>query len=168
MIVVTVVAGEGTVGGFRVHDILLKPVTEEDLLAALRRVHAAPDASRPIIVVDDDAAALKLAERVLRGLGYRALCTRDAGSALEAAAHEAPAAIILDLLMPGMDRFEFLRRFRRTATGRRTPVIVWTVKELTRKERQRLQASAQAIVAKGQGAAALMEELAAHAPLPPR
>ena len=45
-----------------------------------------------------------------------------------------PAAVVLDLLMPEMDGFEFLRIFRRTRAGRRTPVIVWTVEDLTAEE----------------------------------
>jgi hypothetical protein len=50
--------------------------------------------------------------------------------------------------------------------GRRTPVIVWTVKDLSRKERDRLQAAVQGIVMKGDGTAALLAELNAIVPLP--
>ena len=72
---------------------------------------------------------------------------------------------MLDLLMPGMDGFEFLRRFRGTESGRHTPVIVWTVKDLTAEERHRLQASAQAVVLKGAGStAALLEQLSSLLP----
>ena len=68
--------------------------------------------------------------------------------------------------MPGLDGFEFLTRFRRTAVGRRTPVIVWTFKDLTGEDRRQLEASAQAIVLKSQGTKALVEELAAYVPSP--
>jgi len=69
--------------------------------------------------------------------------------------------------MPGMDGFEFLHQFRLTDTGRHTPVVVWTVKDLTNAERVRLQASAQAIVTKGAGSSeALIAELAVHLGLP--
>lgn len=74
--------------------------------------------------------------------------------------------MVLDLLMPGMDGFEFLKRFRRSRSGRGTPVIVWTDKDLTQEERVRLKRSAQAVVLKSQGTAALLEEVRTHVPLP--
>jgi CheY-like chemotaxis protein len=68
--------------------------------------------------------------------------------------------VVLDLLMPGMDGFAFLDHFRRTDVGRRTPVIVWTVKELTEADRARLRATAQGVILKSQGGVApLLEEL---------
>jgi CheY-like chemotaxis protein len=75
--------------------------------------------------------------------------------------------VVLDLCMPGMDGFEFLERFRRTETeagaGARTPVIVWTTKDLTPEERERLRVSAEAVVSKkGGGTATLLEVLAVH------
>ena len=78
---------------------------------------------------------------------------------MAAAKEEAPSTVILDLLMPGVDGFEFLKRFRSTAAGRSTPVIIWTVKDVSGKEAALLQASVQAIVSKSQGADALIEEL---------
>jgi CheY-like chemotaxis protein len=75
--------------------------------------------------------------------------------------------VVLDFLMPGMDGLEFLDRFRRTATGRRTPVIVWTVKDPTPGEREQLRTSAQAVVLKGAGGIApLLQELQAYLPHP--
>ena len=65
--------------------------------------------------------------------------------------------MILDLLMHGMDGFEFLAQFRRTRGSHGTPVIVWTAKDLTQDDQRRLQRSAQAIVQKG----ADMERVAA-------
>ncbi|PYM75208.1 MAG: histidine kinase, partial [Candidatus Rokuibacteriota bacterium] len=162
VIVVTVVAERGAAAGFHVHDMLVKPVVVDQLLASLKRARLVPDRARPILVIDDNPRALKLAAKTLQQLGYRAVCRSDAKSALQAARESPPAAVILDLVMPEIDGFEFLKRFRRSAAGRRTPVIVWTVKDLTRKERQRLEALAQAIVVKSGGAAALVEELGAY------
>jgi CheY-like chemotaxis protein len=133
IIIVTVAAHKGVGVGFHVHDILQKPVRAEDLLRSLNRANVAPnDGARPILVVDDDPRALKLAEQALRQLGYRAVCRSDAEGAIQAMEKELPAAVVLDLLLPGMDGFELLKRFRRSAAGRGTPVIVWTAKDLTR------------------------------------
>jgi PAS domain S-box-containing protein len=159
VIIVTVVAEKGVGAGFHVDDILQKPVAQKDLLAALNRASVSPSSSGPILVIDDDLSALKLAARTLKDLGYRPVCYTDAAQALDSIAGDPPAAVVLDLLMPGMDGFEFLSRFRRTPIGRRTPVIVWTVKDLSSREREELENLAQSVVSKSAGAKALIEEL---------
>jgi PAS domain S-box-containing protein len=166
VIVVSVVADKGLGSGFHVSDVLQKPVKSEELLASLKRVEVAPAGGRPILIVDDDPAALKLADKALRRLGFRPVCRSDAEGALQAAAEEPPAAVVLDLIMPGMDGFQFLKRFRRTAAGRRTPVIVWTVQDMSPSERQKLLTAAEAVVLKARGTEALVEELRAHVRLP--
>jgi len=134
-------------------------VGREELLASLEPAAVPHDSRGTILVVDDDDATLKLAETTLRGLGYRPICHASGAAALEAAAKDPPAVVVLDLLMAGMNGFEFLRQFRSTAQGRRTPVIVWTVKDVSPGEREVLRASSRAIVAKGEGPAALIAEL---------
>jgi CheY-like chemotaxis protein len=167
VILATIVAERGIAAGFLVHDIFHKPFRGEDLLASLQRASVSPGGSRPILVVDDDPVALKLAERTLAELGYRAIGRAGGRAALEAASEDCPAAVILDLIMPDMDGIEFLERFRATSAGRRTPIIVWTGRDLTFGERRSLEVSVRAIVSKGSGTAALIEELRSCAP-PPR
>jgi signal transduction histidine kinase/DNA-binding response OmpR family regulator len=168
VIVVTLVAERGAANGFVIHDYLVKPLQEGDLLASLQRAGIEPAGSRTILVVDDDAQARRLMETTLQGLGYRAFTTANAQEGLRIAAAEAPGAVILDLLMPDMDGFEFLDRFKRTPTGQETPVIVWTAKDLTREERTLLQASSQAVVLKSEGGTGqLLRELRNVVPSPP-
>ena len=112
-----------------------------------------------VLVVDDDESALKLADKTLRALGYRAVCRQDVTSALSAAAKEHPAAVILDVVIPEINGFEFLKRFRNTQAGRRTPVIVWTGKDLTSAERRHLQSTADSVVMKSEVADELLREL---------
>jgi PAS domain S-box-containing protein len=162
VIIVTVVSESGVGAGFHIDDVLQKPVRERDLLVALERVSVPPSVARPVFVVDDDKSALKVAERVLKELGYRPVCHAKPAEALDSISKEPPAALILDLLMPEMDGFEFLSRFRRTTSGRHTPVIVWTGKDLSDREREKLELLAQAVVAKAAGAEALLEELEAY------
>jgi PAS domain S-box-containing protein len=164
VVIVTVIVEKGAAAGFHVQDILQKPVAQSDLLAALERARV-PGGAGPVLVVDDDPKSLKLAERILRDAGYDVVCRSDGEAGLEAAERRPPVAVMLDLVMPQMDGMAFLERFRRTPHGRRTPVIVWTVKKLTRHDRDQVLASVQAIVEKGQGAGALLDELRQLAPL---
>jgi len=80
-------------------------------------------------------------------------------------ARAAPKAVVLDLMMPGMNGFDFLARFRQEPNCRRVPVIVWTMKELTMDEIALLRATAQGIVAKGgAGLSEVLDELRAFLP----
>lgn len=163
VLVVTVAAEIGKEIGFMVHDFLVKPVNAQELLASLKRARVVPG-NETVLVVDDDPRDLKLAAELLQQAGYRPVCKPDGESALRAVAEERPAAVVLDLMIPAMDGFEFLHRFRSAPGADRTPVIVWTHKDLTAKERARIQRSAQALVAKAGGGATLIEQLRAHLP----
>jgi signal transduction histidine kinase/CheY-like chemotaxis protein len=163
-VVVTVVAEKGVGAGYAIHDYLAKPVRAEDLLASLRSAGLHPSVGRPVLVVDDDPKARRLMDTMLQAIGYSFIEAASAEQGLGLAAQQPPAAVILDLFMPGMDGFEFLERFRAMPAGRGTPVIVWTVKDLTAEDQGRLAASAQAVVLKG-GTERLMEELRTHVPL---
>jgi PAS domain S-box-containing protein len=166
-IVLTVMAEKGAGLGFVIQDFLIKPVQADDLLRALRRTRVPPDREPSLLVIDDDPNAAKLLELLLAERKFRVIAVPDGPSGLRVAQEDPPSAVLLDLLMPGMNGFEFLARFRQTEGGQKTPVIVWTVKDLSADERVRLQASAQAVVLKGAGAtAALLAELATHLPEP--
>ena len=112
-----------------------------------------------ILVIDDDPNALKLMGATLRQLGYRVETNQDAGSALADLERRPPAAVIVDLLMPGMDGFEFLARFRSRPENGKVPIVVWTMKDLSRDELGRLQRLAQAVVAKGEGKTSSLTDL---------
>jgi len=159
VVIVTVLAHKGMGVGYEVGDILAKPVSKGDILTALKRCGVEPDTRQPILVVDDDESVLKLADKALRDLGYRPVCRQDATSALRAASNEPPAAVVLDLVMPHINGFEFLRRFRSSQPGQRTPVIVWTSKDLTEAERGYLQSAADSVVTKSEAADELLREL---------
>jgi len=165
VIVLTVVAEEGAVAGFTVSDVLAKPIESGALLKALQRAGVVPGRRGAVLVVDDDPGCLKLMEATLGRSGYETICRQDGLAALEAAAQSRLIAVVLDLVMPGVDGFEFLERFRRTEAGRRTPVIIWTVKDLSAGDHARLRESAHAVVVKdGDSAASLVRELSVFLP----
>jgi PAS domain S-box-containing protein len=113
-----------------------------------------------VLVVDNDESSLKLMAAALTQLGFRPICMKDAEEALRLTGTAPPAAVVLDLRMPGMTGFEFLDRLRESPATRLTPVLIWTVKDLSAEEQARLSRSAQAIVRKGHGGIpALLEDL---------
>jgi PAS domain S-box-containing protein len=149
VVIVSVVAEKGVVGGYPVHDYLTKPVNSHDLLACLSSARVLTEDSRNIWVIDDDPSALKLMETVLNQLGYAVSCELNPAHALERLDLEQPAAIVLDLLMPNIDGFEFLARLRQRREHDSVPVIVWTMKDLTSDDHKRLHRVAQAVLLKG-------------------
>ncbi|HET7677191.1 MAG TPA: response regulator [Candidatus Limnocylindrales bacterium] len=80
-----------------------------------------------VLVIEDDPGAVGLLRTYLEEEGYRVRVRADGESGL-AAAHEAtPAAILLDLLLPGIDGWEVLRELKADARLRDVPVIIVTV-----------------------------------------
>lgn len=160
VVVVSVVADRGFVGGFSVHDHLTKPLNGVDLIASLQRAGLSEMNDSFILVVDDDPSALRLIEANLRQLGHRVQCCPNGREGLAFATARRPLAVVLDLMMPEMDGFDFLVRLRKDPANLRTPVIVWTMKDLTVQDHERLRELAQAVVAKGDsGPATLANEL---------
>jgi two-component system response regulator MprA len=80
-----------------------------------------------ILVVDDEQAVREAVDRALRLEGYRTELAADGRGALDAVASAPPDAIVLDVLMPGIDGLEVCRRLR--AAGDRTPVLLLTARD---------------------------------------
>ena len=112
VVVITVVAGDGAVAGFAVHDILTKPVDGATLIAALERAGVSAGDAGTVLVVDDDPGSLRLMAASLEQLGYRSTCVERAIDGLRISERTAPLAVVLDLQMPEMDGFGFLEQFR--------------------------------------------------------
>jgi DNA-binding response OmpR family regulator len=81
--------------------------------------------AKTVMVVDDEPRLVSLIETYLNQFGYRVLKAYDGEEALVVAAQDKPDLIILDIMMPRMDGYEFLRRHRQSAN---TPVIFLTAK----------------------------------------
>jgi DNA-binding response OmpR family regulator len=79
-----------------------------------------------ILVVDDQASVRRLLEEYLTEQGYRVTTAADGQAALYTARHFQPDLILLDIMMPKMDGYQFLRQFRQE---RQTPVIIITARE---------------------------------------
>jgi PAS domain S-box-containing protein len=79
-----------------------------------------------ILVVDDTPTDLELLATILRYAGYRVLAAASGESALELVRRERPALVIADILMPGMDGYEFVRELRRDPVSGGISVIFCT------------------------------------------
>lgn len=116
-----------------------------------------PPESPCVLVVDDDLLTLKIMTSAIEKRGWLPVCVPDGESGLNAAARDAPDVVVLDLLMPGMDGFQFLHRLREAAGGQDVPVVVYTGKELTREDLRDLKAFAHAVVPKGQSTSTVLD-----------
>ena len=81
---------------------------------------------KTILVVDDKANVRQLLREYLEEQGYQIFLANNGREGLFAARHEKPDLILLDIMMPEMDGYQFLSTYRRESD---TPVIVLTAKE---------------------------------------
>ena len=79
-----------------------------------------------ILVVDDQSSVRTLLKDYLGSQGYRVVTANDGQEALFVARHERPNLVLLDIMMPKMDGYQFLSAFRRE---NQVPVIVLSAKE---------------------------------------
>jgi PAS domain S-box-containing protein len=130
-------------------DYLIKPVRKSVLLETIRRHVPSPDDDdSSILLVDDDPETLELMQETLRSAGYETQAVRNGTRALEVLANKAIGAILLDLLMPGMDGFDVIRHVRQEATLQELPILVMTGKDLTADEVALLGHETQALLRK--------------------
>jgi len=81
---------------------------------------------RVIWVIDDDETVLLLAEDVLRTAGFNVKCFSDAAQALAVAETGLPDLVVVDVIMPGLNGFDFCARLRQLPQGDTIPVLVTT------------------------------------------
>jgi two-component system, OmpR family, alkaline phosphatase synthesis response regulator PhoP len=81
--------------------------------------------SKTILVVDDEPEIVRFVRAYLEDAGYRVVVASEGQEALFVARHEKPDLVILDLMMPGMDGWDFFPRYRQE---RDTPVIMLTAR----------------------------------------
>ncbi|MGA7760148.1 MAG: PAS domain S-box protein [Candidatus Binataceae bacterium] len=160
VVIVTLLANEGVGIGFSINGFVEKPIEHEVLLNTLKRAGVVPTGKPAVLLVDDDNADLKLYETALRECGFTTSAHSSASEALRAASKKLPDVLVLDLIMPEIDGFEFMRRFREIDGAGTVPVIVLTAKDISRKELEELTATARMVVHKGSGSVqALLAEV---------
>ena len=128
-------------------DFLTKPIDRERLHSVLARHLKRVEG--PVLIVEDDPATRELLRRTLEGHGHTVREAANGRSALAVVSETVPSLILLDLLMPEMDGFQFLHALREDDAWREIPVIVLTSKDLSGSERERLNGEVEAVLQKG-------------------
>ena len=128
-------------------DYMRKPVDWDRLEQMITR-HA-PRGEQPILVVEDDPASREMLVRVARRTGIPVREAADGEEALAAIAAERPQLVLLDLMMPRVDGFDFVERLRAADRGAEIPVLVVTAKSLTPEDFERLHGKVEDVLRKG-------------------
>jgi response regulator RpfG family c-di-GMP phosphodiesterase len=149
-IIIVSIVDQTQVGfALRAADYLLKPIRKPILLETIRKhVPYQDNDAAAILLVDDDPGTLALLEETLRGAGYETQSVRSGKRALEVLSSKLISAVLLDLLMPGMDGFEVIRHVRQEASLKGLPILVMTGKNLTAEEAAVLGHETQALLQK--------------------
>jgi signal transduction histidine kinase/CheY-like chemotaxis protein len=117
-------------------EYLTKPIDRERLIALLREISS--PVARKVLLVDDDEIMRESVRRVLEQEQWEVTGASNGRFALERLAESSPDVILLDLMMPEMDGFEFLLAMRQRPEWRDIPVLVLTARDLTAEEHKQL------------------------------
>jgi GAF domain-containing protein/CheY-like chemotaxis protein/CHASE3 domain sensor protein/anti-sigma regulatory factor (Ser/Thr protein kinase) len=128
-------------------DYLTKPIQRDRLRSLLAR-HRGHAAGRQVLIVDDDPEARRWLARALTAEGWQTSEAKDGRTALARVRERRPDLILLDLLMPEMDGFEFLARLQADAKAPRVPVVVVTAADLTEDDHRRLNGAVEKVLLK--------------------
>jgi signal transduction histidine kinase/DNA-binding response OmpR family regulator len=128
-------------------EFLTKPIDRKRLMEVMGRLGRDGDAVA--LVVDDEEDNRRLLRQQLTSSGWKVREASNGREALERLDEVTPAVILLDLMMPEMDGFEFLDTLRQDPARRGLPVVVVTAKELTADERRFLESRAATVLQKG-------------------
>ncbi len=140
-------------------DYLTKPIDRSRLVTTLgkyRRVHT----GGTILVVEDDPATREMVRKMLEDDGWTVVEAENGRVGLDRLAEVTPDLILLDLMMPEMDGFDFAAELRRRDEWRDTPILVMTAMDVSAEDRLRLNGHVLGVLQKGSySREALLEEI---------
>jgi hypothetical protein len=127
---------------------LSKPVDQAKLIGILNQYCRKTDAPR-VLVVEDEESTRRMMRLILEREGCTVVEAGNGRVALDRLAEGLPHLIVLDLMMPEMDGFEFLAKRGANESWRTVPVVVMTAKKLTAGDRKRLEGGVALLLEKG-------------------
>ena len=140
-------------------DYLTKPIDRSRLVATIEK-YRRMQAGGTILVVEDDEATREMVRQMLEGDGWTIIEAENGRVGLERLAEARPDLILLDLMMPEMDGFDFAAELRRRDEWRDTPILVMTAMDVSAEDRLRLNGHVLGILQKGSySREALLEEI---------
>ena len=119
-------------------DYLVKPVGRDQLASVLNKYRIGDDSQRLVMIVEDDVITREIMATMLKNEGWRVFKAENGKVALEHLEDKKPSLIILDLLMPEMDGFEFVTHLRKNPKWRSLPVLVLTSTKLSTEDQAHL------------------------------
>jgi len=129
-------------------DYLTKPVDWGRLSKILEK-HEIETSSQSILIVEDDEITREMLKKSLETNEFKVSVAKNGKEGLEMVKKAKPALILLDLMMPEMDGFQFAEELRENKDWLDVPVVVITAKDLTSKDHNRLKGNVEAIMQKG-------------------
>jgi len=129
-------------------DYLIKPIDRDRLVRILQK-HRGDLTDFEVLVVEDDDQNRGMLRRMLEKDGCTVTEAENGRVALERITDTQPALILLDLMMPEMDGFQFVTELRKHEAWRSIPVVVITAKDITSEDRVRLHGYVEKILRKG-------------------
>ena len=148
VIIVTIGDYEKMAKDFGVVDFLAKPIKWKTLNIILSK-YKIIGKSKHILVIDDDSATRIILRKMLVKDGWRVDEAENGKVALDRIKKEKPELILLDLLMPVMDGFKFLKVIKGKDSLTDIPIIVITSKDLTADDYSYLTANVDRVIQKG-------------------
>jgi PAS domain S-box-containing protein len=129
-------------------DCLTKPIDRQRLATLLQKYRCSRPPC-PVLVVEDDATMREVLRHTLAKEGWAVRQAGNGREALACMAEERPELILLDLMMPEMDGFQFVDEVRKHQDWRSIPIVVVTARDLTPDDHRRLNGYVEQILQKG-------------------
>ncbi len=131
-----------------VDDYMLKPIERSGFVSVLRKYCTRED-SPVVLLVEDDQTTRDLLRTSLEKENFTVIEAGNGTEGLARLAEARPAIILLDLMMPGMDGFEFTEAVRAHPEWRDLPILVMTAKDIDAEDRARLDGNVSRVLQKG-------------------
>jgi PAS domain S-box-containing protein len=144
-------------------DFLAKPVQWDALRLVMERFRGQSPGGHALVVDDDEISRGRL-EAMLTRAGWSVATAENGRLGLESVERIVPSLILLDLVMPELDGFGFLKALREREEWRGIPVVVVTSKDLDAHDRERLRGVERVVAKTGSELAALATQLRAIVP----
>ncbi len=147
VIMLTIVENKNRGFALGASDYLTKPIDRRHLIRVMAHYRQEPGGT--VLIVEDAEAEREMLQRTLSEAGWRCLQAKNGKEALEQLQEQQPDVVLLDLLMPKMDGFEFIEALQNLPEPPDLPIIVVTAKDLSPEDHRRLNGYVEAIMQKG-------------------